>query len=168
VDELDVLQEMKAILATAAVLFAILFVRPVACAEELTRVDSSPVMINMILTSLKGAQTVVICSFKLPAGIVVAKVIRGNRTRVGDLMNYDSFPKKPILAYERTGDHLGDGIGVLLETGYFELDQSKNFVVLECIIPESSQRERVLVPLDDIIKALTKKNAEQDASGNRR
>ena len=142
---------------------ATILAQPLACAEELDRVDSSPAMVNLVLTTLNGAQTVAICSFKIPEGLVIAKMLRGNPMKIGQLWNSTSFPKKPILAYERTSHHLGDGRTELMVTGFLELDHSKKFIVMDSLSPN----ERILVSLDDVEVALNKKNAEQDAPSNR-
>ena len=158
-------QEMKTILAIAVVILALVIARPMMCAEEVHRVEPSPAMINSVLVTLKDAQTVAICTFKLPEGMVIDKVIRGEPEKVGQFWNSASFPQKPILAFERTSDHLGNGRAELMETGYFELDQSKKFIVLDSIIPNKLRSEKVLVPLSSIVEALTKKRAEQACTG---
>ena len=156
---------MKTILALASLTLATVLALPLACAEEVDRVDSSPAMVNLVLSTLKGAQNVAICSFKLPEGMVIDKVIRGEPKKVGQLWNFTSFPQKPIVAFERTSDHMGDGRAELMEMGYFELDQSKKFIVLDSVSPSKTRSEKVLVSLDAIEVALTKKKAEQAGTG---
>jgi hypothetical protein len=160
---------MKSILATAFATLAIVLVTPSACAGEPDRVDSSAPMINSVLATLKGAQTIAICDFKLPGGTVIVRVLRGDPKRVGQLWNSTLFPRKAILAYERVNDHLGGGSATLMEEGHFELDQSKRFIVRDSFIvldsksPGTSRSERILIPIDEIEKALIKKMAEQAA-----
>jgi hypothetical protein len=153
---------MKTFLAVAS--FATVLAQPLVRAGEVDLVDS-PTMVNLVLSMLKGAQTVAICSFKLPEGMMIDKVIRGEPRKVGQLWNSTSFPQKPIVAFERIGDHLGDGRAELMETGYFELDQSKKFIVLDSVSSSETRNEKVLVSLDAIKLALTKKKAEQVGTG---
>jgi hypothetical protein len=160
---------MKTILATAFATLVIVLVTPSACAGEPDRVESSARMINSVLATLKGAQTIAICDFKLPEGTVIVRVLRGDPKRVGQLWNSTMFPRKAILVYERVNDHLGGGRATLMETGHFELDQSKKFIVRDSFIvqdPENSgvsRSERILIPIDEIEKALIKMMAEQAA-----
>jgi hypothetical protein len=154
------------ILVTAFATFIIVLVMPSARAGEPDQVESTARMINSVLATLKGAQTIAICDFKLPEGTVIVRVLRGDPKRVGQLWNSTMFPRKAILAYERVNDHLGGGSATLMEIGHFELDQSKKFIVRDSFIvldsksSGASRIERILIPIDEIGKALVKEMAE--------
>ena len=155
------LQRMKTALKIAAVSLTVFVGQPRVLADEALPIDESAPMVDLVLKRLKGAQTIVVCNFKPPGGTVVAKVMKGDPMLVGKLWNSEAFPPKPVLAYEHISDDLGDGSAVLVKSGFFEIDQSKNYVVLDSIIPGENRNKRVLIPLSKIEMALTRMKAVQ-------
>ena len=137
-------------------------------AENAHSAERATLMVESVLESLKGAQTIALCDFKLPAGTVITRVLRGDPLLAGKLWNARGLPRKPVLVYECTSDHLGGGSAQLMTTGYFELDEDKKAIVLDSTIQISgdTHHRRVLVPLAEIQDALAKKKAEQGGAGH--
>jgi hypothetical protein len=154
---------MKTTLATVVLICCLVLVQRPSLANEVRHSAPTAQMLDMALSQIKSAQTIVICDFRLPGGTVITKVIRGDpkHVQVGQLWNSRTFPHKPILIFERTSDHLGGGQADLMTSGYFELDASKRFIVLNLLTSKDSEKHTALVPLEDLEKALTKKMVEQ-------
>ena len=154
---------MKTLLSAVFVVIAVWVFSPILRAEEERPGDDKVRMVEMVAELIGDAQTVVICDFHLPEGTKITEVLVGDLKRLGQLWNSEIFPRKPILAYEYVGDHIGSGSGTLMRTGHFELDRSKRFVVLESIVEGEGKPTRTMIPLDDIKRELTKKK-EQNKS----
>ncbi len=146
---------MKTITAMILVVAGILSMPQTTRAEEAQQSDNTARMVRAVVNTIGEAQTVAICSFKLPEGAKVSEVILGDRSRLGQLWNSSMFPKKPTLVYERTNDYQGSGSSILMETGHFELDKTMKFVIIRPEGDGAVISSDILVPLEAIKHALT-------------
>lgn len=116
------------------------------------------VLPRAITRDLPNAQTIAIGDFSEPDGIVITRIIRGGADKkVGQRWNSTAFPRGPVLIYERTSDTIGDHPGVISATGHYPLDETKRFVVLESRQADTGWKEKLLIPLEEVLKALEAK-----------
>ena len=59
------------------------------------------------IDEIKVANTVVICEFNKPKGMIITEVIKGDKRMQGELWNSSMFPQKSILLVHKTNDYIG-------------------------------------------------------------
>ena len=143
---------MKSILPILACLVAVcpaqVFTSGQSDAAHIARIQ------RMMLSTLQKAKNVAVCDFKKPGGSIVTRVIRGESVKVGQYWNGSGFPERPVLAYESPTDLIGDGLGVISSSGYYQLDPTLKFIVVESWSDRPEVKKDLLIPLQEIEERL--------------